>query len=229
VISRGFDDDKRKPRAFRDVRFAANPRAHAAGVVEKTRMLRNVAHASPADGFPSGCALIEIHVADVKHLFHSLDPTPFRERDLDPKAEEFIAGWARELHPNVPLGLRVHVDHDIEPDGTTMLQGAVRDYFAERAAAARKRLRLLFRTGRVSLVIGLAVVAGSILSGDVVETMLRQSQWGSVIRESLLIGGWVAMWRPLEIFLYEWWGIRDEARLFDRLSAMTVRVDKSRE
>jgi hypothetical protein len=59
--------------------------------------------------------------------------------------------------------------------------------------------------------------------------MLRQSQWGSVIRESLLIGGWVAMWRPLEIFLYEWWGIRDEARLFDRLSAMTVRVDKSRE
>ena len=32
------------------------------------------------------------------------------------------------------------------------------------------------------------------------------------------------MWRPIEIFLYEWWPIRAEARLFDRLSAMTVRV-----
>jgi hypothetical protein len=192
-------------------------------------MLRNVAQSHAANDFPPGCALIEIHVADVKQLFHSLDPTPFRERDLDPKAEEFIAGWARELHTNVPLGLRVHVDRDIEAHDATLLQGAVRDYFAERADSTRKRLRLLFRTGRLSLVIGLAVVAGSILIGDLVETMLREGQWGSVIRESLLIGGWVAMWRPLEIFLYEWWGVRDEARLFDRLSAMTVRVEKSRE
>jgi hypothetical protein len=32
------------------------------------------------------------------------------------------------------------------------------------------------------------------------------------------------MWRPIEIFLYEWWPIRAEARLFDRLSAMMVSV-----
>ena len=32
------------------------------------------------------------------------------------------------------------------------------------------------------------------------------------------------MWRPLEIFLYDWWPIRAEARLFDRLSAMPVRI-----
>jgi len=45
-----------------------------------------------------------------------------------------------------------------------------------------------------------------------------------VFRESLLIGGWVAMWRPLEIFLYDWWPIRAEVRLYDRLAAMPVRV-----
>ena len=45
-----------------------------------------------------------------------------------------------------------------------------------------------------------------------------------VFRESLLIGGWVAMWRPLEVFLYDWWPIRAEARLFDRLAAMPVRL-----
>ena len=32
------------------------------------------------------------------------------------------------------------------------------------------------------------------------------------------------MWRPLEIFLYDWWPIRAEARLFDRLSVMPVRI-----
>jgi len=29
------------------------------------------------------------------------------------------------------------------------------------------------------------------------------------VRESLLVGGAVAPWRPLEIFLYDWWPIRD--------------------
>jgi hypothetical protein len=47
---------------------------------------------------------------------------------------------------------------------------------------------------------------------------------GEVLRESLLIGGWVAMWRPLEVFLYDWWPIRAEARLYDRLAAMPVRL-----
>jgi hypothetical protein len=45
-----------------------------------------------------------------------------------------------------------------------------------------------------------------------------------VLRVSLSIGGWVAMWRPMEVFLYDWWPIRAEARLFDRLAAMPVRI-----
>ena len=64
--------------------------------------------------------------------------------------------------------------------------------------------------------------------GNVAEDMLRDTRFAGVARESLLIGGWVAMWRPLEVFLYDWWPIRAEARLFDRLSAMTVRVVPSR-
>jgi hypothetical protein len=32
------------------------------------------------------------------------------------------------------------------------------------------------------------------------------------------------MWRPLEVFLYDWWPIRADARLFDRLSDMPVRI-----
>ena len=46
-----------------------------------------------------------------------------------------------------------------------------------------------------------------------------------MLREGLVIGGWVAMWRPLEVFLYDWWPIRAEIRLFDRLSEMPVRIE----
>ncbi len=182
-----------------------------------------------ADGFPPGCALIEVHISELQQIFNSLDPTPFRERDLDPKAEAFIAGWARETHTDAPLGLLIHVDREVaSADHIGVVEGAVRDYFKERAAAARRQLRQLFRVGRTSLAIGLVFLAVSIVAGDVIEDLLKQTRFAGVARESLLIGGWVAMWRPLEVFLYDWWPIRAEARLFDRLSAMIVRVVPSR-
>ena len=184
----------------------------------------------PAEGFPPGCALIEVHVAELKQIFNSLDPTPFRERDIDPRAEEFIAGWAREISPDKPLGLLIHVDNEgATGEQISTVKDAVRDYFAERASVTRQQLRLLFRRGRTSLVIGLVFLAGSILAGNVAAEMLEGTNVADIARESLLIGGWVAMWRPLEVFLYDWWPIRAEARVFDRLSAMIVRVMPSSE
>ena len=182
-----------------------------------------------AEGFPPGCALIEVHVAELKQIFNSLDPTPFRERDLDPRAEEFITGWAREISIDQPLGLLIHVDmKEASGEHIATVKAAVRDYFAERASVTRRQLRLLFRRGRTSLVIGLVFLAASIVSGNIAADMLERTDFADIARESLLIGGWVAMWRPLEVFLYDWWPIRAEARLFDRLSAMTVRIVPSR-
>ena len=45
-----------------------------------------------------------------------------------------------------------------------------------------------------------------------------------IVRESLIIGGWVAMWRPLEVFLYDWWPILARARQYDRLATMPIRI-----
>ena len=187
-----------------------------------------MATATNAEGFPPRCALIEIHVSDLKELFNSLDPTPFLKRDLDREAEEFIVSWAREMPRDVPFGLLIHHDREVPPHASETVHAAVRDHFARSATETRRTLRQLFRVGRISLIIGLTVVAGSVIAGDAIETLMRDTRFGGVIGESLLIGGWVAMWRPLEIFLYEWWPIRAEARLFQRLSNMIVRVVRTR-
>ena len=47
----------------------------------------------------------------------------------------------------------------------------------------------------------------------------------TILRESLLIGGWVAMWRPMEIFLYERWPGKRKQALYTRLSMMQVRLN----
>jgi hypothetical protein len=180
---------------------------------------------SAGDPIPPKCKLIEVHVNELKQLFNAWDPSPFRERDLDPNAEEFIVGWAREIPRDARLGLLVHLDRRAGlPGESAELRDAVHEFFSQRARVARQRLRQLLRVGRTSLVIGLWVLAILVFLGELVSDAMKGRRIGDLIRESLLIGGWVAMWRPLEIFLYDWWPIRREALLYDRLAAMPVRI-----
>ena len=181
---------------------------------------------SSGDPIPDTCVLIKIHVAELKQLFNAIDPSPFREKDLDPKAEDFIVSWAREVPRSSALALKVHLDHGRSVAGdAALLREAIREFFDQRSKSERQRLRQLFRVGRTSLLIGILFLAASIGFGNLVARALGGRQLGDLLREGLLIGGWVAMWRPLEIFLYDWWPIRAEARLADRLSAMPVRIE----
>jgi hypothetical protein len=180
------------------------------------------------DAIPDACQIIEVRVAQLQQLFNAIDPSPFHERDLDPNAEEFIVDWAKELPADAPLALLVSLEHDetLTRDAS-LLRDAVHEFFGRRAATTRRKLRELFRRGRTSLAIALAFLASSIAIGDGLATYFEGSRMAEVLREGFLIGGWVAMWRPLEVFLYDWWPIRAEARLLDRLSAMPVAIRPS--
>lgn len=174
---------------------------------------------------PPAPEVLELHVAELRQLFNAMDPAPFRERDLDPNAEDYIVGWAREARKGVPLGLAVRLSREpAGPDKTAVLRDAVHSYFRARASATRQELRRLFRTGRISLAIGLAFLAVALLVGEFVAGVASKESYGSIVNESFVIGGWVALWRPLEIFLYDWWPILAEARLYDRLGEMSVEV-----
>jgi len=173
----------------------------------------------------SGAAAHELrlYLGGLRQLFDSMDPAPFRERDLDPKAAEYIIDGAREAPAGVPLALVVQLGREAGAESTaTLLRDAVHEYFERRAAGKRRELRQLFRTGRISLLIGLAFLAGAIALAQWLGSLIRHEGYAWLVSESLIIGGWVALWRPLEIFLYDWWPIRADARLFDRLAAMPV-------
>ncbi len=148
-----------------------------------------------AKGFPPACALIEVHVSDLK-------------RDIDPQAEKFILAWARDAPKKVPLGLLVHVDEKAaSDDAETIVHAAVRDHFKRRAKTHRLKLRDLFKLGRRSLVIGLMFLAACFALGDAIRLWLPDNRVSEFARETLLIAGWVALWKPIDVFLYEWWPI----------------------
>ena len=70
--------------------------------------------------------------------------------------------------------------------------------------------------------IGLAFAGGCVMAANAIGD--DASALRAVARESLEIGGWVAMWRPLEIFLYAWWPVRRRQLEYARLARMDSRV-----
>jgi hypothetical protein len=178
------------------------------------------------DALPPRCRPIEVRVAELRQLFNEIDPSPFHERDLDPKAAEFIVEWSRDLPATARLALVVHLERAAgPPEEAAVLRDAIHEFFHQRAVGSRRQLRELFRRGRTSLTIALVFLAASIAASDALAMSFPDAHATGVLREGLLIVGWVAMWRPLEVFLYDWWPIRTEARLYDRLSAMPVRIE----
>jgi hypothetical protein len=171
-----------------------------------------------------GRQVIEVRVAELRQLFNSIDPSPFGEKDLDPRAEEFIVGWARELPRTAALAFVVYLDRPAGLQNESEALGdALREFFRGRAEVSRRKLHQLFRLGRWSLLIGLLFLGASLAIGSLIERELG-GRVGALVHEGLLIGGWVAMWRPLEIFLYDWWPIRADIGLYHRLSGMPVQI-----
>lgn len=178
---------------------------------------------------PTAAARIEVRVNELKQLFNAMDAAPFRDRDLDPNAEAFILEWSRDVERRRPLALIVHLGGEApREEDRAVLEQAVHEFFSHRAISERHRLKRLFRLGRTCLAIGVGFLGTAILLGDLVVEMVGNGDLGELIREGLLVGGAIALWRPLEIFLYDWWPIRDEAALFERLSAMSVHLVDAR-
>jgi len=172
-------------------------------------------------------SVIELRVDDVGQLFDTLDPFPFRERDLDKDAEEYIVGWARELVPNQSISIIVYLPPEKAGEKTAAdVRQAFSRYFDYRAGIVRRDLNELFRVGRRSLLVGVLVLILSIGVAQVVVGMRPNETVGRLVEESSLILGWVANWRPLEIFLYDWWPIVRRLRLYRRLAAAEVMIQR---
>ena len=169
---------------------------------------------------------IDLQLDRLQQLVNSMDPTPFPGRDLDPDAERYIVEAARELPADEPLALSLWL-----PAGELTVENAERvaamldHYFQWEAETARRRLHKHLHAAWQATLLGLAFMGLCMLARSLllpIDHLLAHTA-----AEGLLVIGWVALWRPLEMFLYDWWPLRREARLMQRLTRLAVSLRPS--
>ncbi len=160
---------------------------------------------------------IDIKLKSAQQLFDGRDPAPFRERDLDEKAASYLIGSVQEIPRKEPIKIVLSVDERLSPPlPSDVLAEAIHGHFEYELEQTERLARQQIGRAQVFLAIGLSVLI-IFLSLAELTMRLPESTMQRILHEGLYITGWVAMWRPLEALLYDWWPHVDQRRLIRRI------------
>jgi hypothetical protein len=171
-----------------------------------------------------GKAVIELRAPLLRNLFDERDPAPFRERDLDDDAAEYIVSAAQDIHPKKLGKLRIIVNDPQLEERRALAIAAIHDYFEYHVDLTKRKRRNAFDIGIRSLLIGLAFLSVSIIVSKTVSENVDDAFWRLLLKEGLLLTGWVSMWKPINFFLYEWWPIRDLINIYEKLRTIDIQI-----
>ena len=169
------------------------------------------------DYVPAGT--IELRVNSVGQLFHSFEPFPF----LDKEVEDYIVSWARRLAKNQPIKIIIQLPQkEFHTKAANELAEAFACYFGYHADLLQHDLDELYRDGRRFLAIGMTILVSCLVLAQIAGRYLTEGPFRRLLEQGLPILGWVANWRPLEILLYDWWPLARRRDLYRRLATASV-------
>jgi hypothetical protein len=171
-----------------------------------------------------GKVCIELKVRNIKQLFDARDPAPFRERDLDDDAVSYVVSAFREFQLRTPIKVKIHLSEDqANAEQEQYVREAVASFFEYEALLARRKLSQTLRQGQLSLIIGITFMSLCLGVSYWLDTF--DQKFLSKLGESgLLVFGWVAMWRPIDIFLYGWWPELELVKIYEKLTRTEVEL-----
>jgi hypothetical protein len=191
--------------------------AHASALMRPVRLGHSTPHGTPVSS-------VGVHVARLGQLFNSLDPSPFWDRDLDRAAAEFVESEFRDRPHDRAWVLNV-TSTDLEGFSQRDVQRAVKRYYRRLADSQRQSTRVQYRVGQIGLLIGLGVFASCAIVREVLGSLFTLPR---VFDEGLIVLGWIALWLPIEHFVYEVIPHLSARRFYDRLSRLRVHVHERR-
>jgi hypothetical protein len=174
-----------------------------------------------------GKILIEIKLSSIMQLYNSFDPSPFHEKELDTDAEKYIIDTIKDFPAKTECKLVIHLPADLaQSEGAKTLVSAIHNHFEYKMMATERKFRQRLKYGRTALLIGLCFLFINLI---IRHLLLQMSDLivPQLIAEALLIIGWVAMWEPITVLLYELWPIIQTKKVYQKVSTMEIDIRPS--
>ena len=164
--------------------------------------------------------VIHISLRSMSQLFESPGPLLSTPRAVHPLVLGAIEEQAGRAPRGSPLKL-IFQSPETTPDNPKEMNATIRDYFIFLAETYRREIQHVLHLGWIALVVGMCFLAVATAIAEVIHATI-QGRFLSNVASGLEIFGWVALWRPAELLLYEWMPVYRWGRLMERLAQATV-------
>jgi len=178
-----------------------------------------------------GTLEVRVELERLSELFQAPEPDPLAGR---PHADSGLDRILNQLRPGPRRSVRATIvlpATERAPDIEPRCRAALREYCALRMTRIANDQASLRQEGYATLWRGLVFLALCLLAMRMVgEPAFLHPRIAHFTYEGLVIAGWVALWYPLDVLLYQRWPLAREERLHAALTAMELRfefVDRS--
>lgn len=169
--------------------------------------------------------VIEIQTSVVDALFHRFDPSPLPSRCVSEETDNYVVARVRDMPADWPVSLHIILPPS-EAACCNDVQEAFRRHYNAAAARQRRAVRTHFREA------GKMLLKGSIFAVILITIAKLIASWSDSILMDKIASGlslivWVSLWRPVDMLIYEWRPLMNQARFLDRLARSDVRCTVS--
>ena len=172
---------------------------------------------------------VELILGGIEELFVAPSPSPLENRfetqsGMDRILDQMQAGSTDEVLVIDVIVPASQADRVSDDDMSVAVEG----YCDQRARNVRREKDRLERKGRIELLFGLLFLAACLAMSSAVAALVFGPAWlNQFLVEGLIIVGWIALWHPVDMLLFERWPLRTELRQLERIRRASIRVRPS--
>jgi hypothetical protein len=176
----------------------------------------------------TGTQRLVLHLASLEELLVAPDPRPLEGRFEDRSGIDRLMEGLRAVYTRRLAGIhaKLILDEPPSPETRQQVDAALKALALHQDARLGEQLVSVRREGLRTLGKGLLFVLACVVASVAVERMTFLPELlRTLVSGGIVIAGWVALWHPMELLLYERWPIQRDRRLYRMIAEMETTIE----
>jgi hypothetical protein len=165
---------------------------------------------------------IILRMRSASALFIAEESPFYGIRMIKKEYEDFLVERAAPARGRASIKIKVELATADPQSGR--IENAIRQHFEYRKNLAKQEIKNWLNRGWTSLLIAFIFLGLIFLVLEFSKSFEPGQALPLTVKEFLIILGWVALWKPADLLLYEWRPHKREAVLYERLENASIEI-----
>ncbi len=170
--------------------------------------------------------VIDLKISSPSEIYNPLDPDPDAEKDLNSSTVEYFLQAMEEVSSDERDRAKIvlYLENSLyQNEGLrSSMEHAIPSYFKKRLSVEYHKYLQEQEKGRRYLIRGMIFLIACIVLSSIIITVFGSSDVVYAIGQSFVVIGWVALWKPVEFYLYDNRDLKNHLNILHDLSSSPI-------